>query len=224
MLKGQLWATSDANLVNQAMTQGYKVIYLGDPVSLTPDLKEKFVMATSLTPDYETLSLMVDGNIEGFVNMYLASLNSKVAMEMLSAILACLYKGINVIFYLPQEASSLDYAQYLLQFIEYNFGIITQTKNTQFNVNPSYFGRIIELLYLNNLVSAQEFLVNSKDLDNMTLRKLVVELHPMVKDPTDLKQIIAWFSNYKDELLKSNKPLINGIQYAGKESDYACFS
>ena len=56
----------------------------------------------------------------------------------------------------------------------------------------------------------------------MTIRKLVVDLRPVVDNPTDLQQIINWFSRYKDELIKTGRPLINGIQYAGKDNDYVC--
>lgn len=223
MLKGQLWATSDINLVNEALIRGIKVIYLGDPVSVDPAYREKFVIATALVPDYATMSLQVDGNLDGFIQMYMASLNSKAAMEMMSVILMCLYKGISIVFYLPPEASGLNYVQYLLQYIEYNYGITTQTRTTQFMFNPDYYGRIVELLYLSNLIPAQEFLINSTSLDDITIRKLITEIHPVIQDPTDLKQIITWFSNYKDELIKSNQPLINGIQYAGKDEDYGCF-
>ena len=223
MIKGQLWATSDINLVNQALMQGFKVVYLGDPISIDPAYKEKFVVATSLVPDYQTMALQVDGNIDGFIQMYMSSLNSKAAMEMMSVILVCLYKGINILFYLPPEASGLNYVQYLLQYIEFNFGITTQTKTSQFMFNHEFTGRIIELLYLNELVTAQEFLINSNSLDDMTIRKLVTDLHPVVNDPTKLNQIITWMSNYKDELIKAGMPLINGIQYAGKVEDYGCY-
>ena len=222
MLRGQLWATTDINLVNQALTQGFKVIYLGDPISIDPAYKERFVVATAFTPDYQTLSLQVDGNEQGFVQMYTASLNSRAAMEMMAVILACLYRGTSIMFYLPIEATGLNFVQYLLHFIEYNYGIQTQTKSTQFGYNPTFNSKIIELLYLNNLVSAQEFLISTEKIDELSLRKLVDELHPMVKDPRNLDEIIKWFSNYKDQLISSNKPLINGIQYAGETGDYAC--
>lgn len=222
MLKGQLWATSDINLVNQAMMQGFKVIYLGDPISLDPMYKERFVVSTALTPDYQTMSLMIDGNVDGFVQMYIMSLNTPSAMEMFSAIFACLYRGNNVIFFLPPEASGLNFVQYLLQFIEYNFGITTQTNTTQFMFNPEFAGRIIEFLYLSNLVSAQEYLINATSMNKSAVEKLVNELRPVVKDPTDLNQILDWFRNYKKQLIETNKPLINGIQYAGEVSDYKC--
>ena len=222
MLKGQLWATSDVNLVNQAMMQGFKVIYLGDPISLDPVTKEKFVVSTALTPDYQTMSLLVDGNVDGFIQMYIMSLNTPSAMEMFSAIFACLYRGSNVLFFVPQEASGLDFIIYLLQFIEYNFGITAQTQTTRFSFNPEFAGRIIELLYLSNLASAQEYLVNSTSVNESAIRKLVVDLRPVVQDPTNLEQILAWFRNYKNQLIESNKPLINGIQYAGEVSDYKC--
>lgn len=222
MLKGQLWATSDINLVNQAIIQGFKVIYLGDPISIDPNYKDKFVVATSLVPDYQTMAMQVDGNLDGFIQLYMASLNSKAAMEMMSVILVCLYKGTNIIFYLPPEASGLNFVQYLLQYIEFNFGVTTQTKTSQFMFNPEFTGRVIELLYLNNLVTPQEFLINSTSLDEFSIKKLVADLHPVVQDPTDFNSIMSWFSRYKDELVKSNIPLINGIQYAGEVSDYGC--
>lgn len=223
MLKGQLWATSDINLVNQAMMQGFKVIYLGDPLTIDPVYKERFVISTALTPDYQTLSLLVDGNIDGFVQMYMLALNSASAMEMFSAIFACLYRGSSVIFYLPPEASGLNFVPYLLQFIEYNFGVTTQTSTTQFSFNPDFAtGRIIEFLYLNNLVSAQEYLFHASGISQNTIRKLVNDLRPVVQDPTNLDQVLNWFRNYKKQLIDANKPLINGIQYAGEVSDYKC--
>lgn len=223
MLKAQLWATSDINIVNQGLAHGFKVIYLGDPISIDPMYKDIFVVSTALVPDYNLLSLMVDGNPQAFIEMYTMSLNSRPAMEMMSVILTCLYRGTNIMFYLPPEAAGLDFAQYLLQFIQYNYGITTKTRTTEFMFDPSFKGRIIELLYLNNLVDYTEFLINSETLDKPTLKKLVSELHPMVEDPTDINQIIAWFSDYKDALIKANKPLINGVQYAGEVSDYACY-
>lgn len=223
MLKGQLWATSDINLVNQAMMQGFKVIYLGDPISITdPYHREQFVVSSALTPDYQTLSLLIDGNVDAFIQSYIYALNSQPAMEMFSVIFACLYRGTNIIFYLPPDSASLNFVQYLLQFIQLNFGVTTQTETTQYGFNPEFMERMIEFLYLSNLVPAQEYLVNSSQVSAASIRKLVVDLRPVVADPTDLQQILNWFRNYKNQLLSSNKPLINGIQYAGEVSDYKC--
>lgn len=222
MLKAQLWATSDINLVNQALMQGFKIIYLGDPLSIDPMYKDKFVVSSALVPDYNILSLQIDGNMQAFIDAYIYSLNSKAATEMLSVIFTCLYKGMNIMFFLPPESSGLHFVEYLLQFIYFNYGITTQTKTSDFSFDEKYFDKIMELLYLNNLIDYNEFLLKSNKLDKLSLMKLVDELHPMVQDPTDLNQIIAWFSNFKDELIKANKPLINGIQYAGNVGDYAC--
>ena len=221
MLKAQLWATKDINLVNQALMQGFKVIYLGDPISIDPAYKDIFVLASSFVPDYQMMALQIEGNEQAFAQMYYSSLNSQPAIEMMSLILVCLYRGTGVMFYLPPEASGLNYIQYLLEFIKYNYGIETQTKSTHFDFDINFSNKIIALLYLNNLVTAQEFLLTSGALDEMTLRKLVTELHPMVKDPKDINHILQWFNNYKDAMIKANKPLINGIQYDGEVSDYA---
>lgn len=220
---GQLWATSELEMAIQSAQQGFRVIYLGDYMSLDPMYKDAFIVATSLVPDYQTLACKVDGDEKSFVGMYLASLNSKAAMEMMSAILACLYKGTSIMFYIPKEALSLGYISNLLEYIRLNWGIQTQTKSTQFSFDITFMPRIMELLYLNNLATAQEFLIHSETLNELTLRKLVDDLHPMVKDPRNLDQIIAWFSNYKDKLIAAQAPLINGIQYAGEVSDYGCY-
>ena len=222
LLNGKLFATSDVNFVQQALMSGSRVIYLGDPISIDPALKDHVVISTPLTPDYQTLSLFVDGNIDGFTNMYISSLNSKAAIEIFAVIFVCLYKGINIVLFVPPEASGLNFIEYLLGFIQVHYGITTQTTSTMFNFDQSFSTRIAELMYLENLINCQEFLVNSETLDQVTLKKLVNELHPMVKDPTDINQIVKWFSNYKDQLL-SNMNLVNGIQYAGEVSDYACY-
>lgn len=223
VLRGQLWATSDINLVNQALYQGVKVIYLGDPISIAPEYRDKFVISSVLVPDYLMMSALVDGDQQKFEQMYLSCLASNPATEMISVILACLYKGTNIMFYLPQEASGLNFIQYLLQFIEYNYGIVTQTKTTTFGFKQEFSRKVIELLYLNNFVSPQEFLVNTETVDDAALRKLVGDVHPMVKNPRDLNEIIQWFNNYRDQLLNSDKPLVNGVQYAGEVGDYACY-
>ena len=214
MLKGQLWATTDINLVNHGLTNGFKIVFLGDPISLDPLYKDVFVLASSLTPDYNTMALKVDGDERGFAQMYTASLNTKAAVEMLAVIFVCLYKGTNIMFYVPQEANGLDYIQYLLAFINKNYGIQTQTKSTQFGFDVNYLPRIIELMYLHNLITPQEFLVNMPSLDDLAIRKLVDDLHPMVNNPTDINEIVAWFSNYKDALTSTgNMNLINGVMY-----------
>lgn len=222
MLKGQLWATSDMNLVGRALSNGFKAIYLGDPLSVNPAFKDKFVYGTALIPDYQAMEAKVDGNEELFFHMYISSLKSGPATEMMSVILACLFKGTSIILYLPPDASSLNFAEYLLQFIQLTYGITTQTQSTQFAFNIERKDMVMELLYLNNLASPQEYLINSGTVSDNTLRKLVQDLHPMVENPRNLDDILKWFSNYKDKLIYENRPLINGVQYAGETGDYVC--
>lgn len=221
MLTAQLWATSDINVARQSANQGFKVIFLGDPISIEPIDKDVFVVATALTPDYNTMSALIDGDENMFAGMYAASLNTKPAVDMFALIFACLFKGVGIMFYIPPEAISMNFVNYLLKFIEVNYGITTQTKSTMYSFNPAFSSRIIELLYLSDLVTAQEFLVNSENIDDITLRKLVTELHPMVEDPRDISQIVGWFSAYKDNLVNSKAPLVNGVQFAGEVSEYA---
>lgn len=223
MLAGQLWATSDLNMAMQCAANGFRIIYLGDSLSIEPQHKNMFIAASSLVPGYEILSYQIDGNMDAFINSYVDSLNTPPAVEMMSIILACLYKGTNIVFYVPQDALGLNYVQYLLQFINFNYGITTQTKNTQYSFNPAFMGRILELLYLHQLIDNAEFLMASNTLDEITLRRLVSEYRPNLEDPKDVQSIIKWFSNLKDSMIKENKPLINGIQYAGDEEDYGCF-
>ena len=223
MLKGQLWATSDINEVMLAIQNGFKAIYLGDPVSANPVIKENFVFGTSLTPDNEAMAMKIDGNDYAFLQMYFSSLHSAPATELISVILACLFKGTNIMLFLPPEAKDLNFIEYLLQFIQINYGVMTRTKSTQFGFDMKFKDKVLELLYLNSLINAQEFLVKSDNVNDNILKKLVVELRPMVENPRDLDQILQWFSNYKDQLISANKPLINGVQYAGETGDYVCY-
>ena len=222
MLKGILMATSDINVVNQSLNQGFRVIYLGDPISIQPEYRDVFTLASSLIPDYTAMSLYIDGNEQGFLNVYLASLNSRPAVEMLSVIFACLHKGFNVLFYVPEDAKGLNYIQYLLEFIRINYGIQTLTQSTEYYFDNNFRDRMISLLYLGNFVTPQEFLITCGNVDDITIRKLIMDLQPVVSDPTNMEEIVVWLKNFKNELLNSDKPLINGIQLAMEGNDNKC--
>jgi len=222
-LKGVLFATSNINLIDRALLNGDRVIYVGDPISAPEQYKDRIIISSILTPDYQTLSLLVDGNENGFIQMYTASLMSRSATEMFSVIMGALYYGVNVVFYFPQEASGLNYHQTLLEFIWYNYGIQTQTKSTNFSFNTQFSDRILELLYLNNIINSREFLLSTDSIDDSSMRKLVNDIRPCVDNCGDINMLVKWFSNYKNNLLSSDKPLINGIQYAGEMGDYACY-
>ncbi len=211
MINGKMIGTKDPYMVTQLLQSGCKVIYVGDPQSITPQERDAYVVASYLVPDYAALSAHIDGDERKFVQLYYAALSSKPAMEMFSAIIACLHSGFNVVFYVPQTEESLNFIGYLLKFIEYNFGIQTETKSTPFAFNPAFTDKCIELLYLNNLVTYQEFLQITNNLDDISIDKLILEANPPEDVRGSKETLIKWFSQLKDMLTGT---LIKGMSYS----------
>lgn len=210
MINGRVFATKDQAYAMQCLNQGFKVIYVGDVQSITPQERDAYVVASYLVPDYAALSAHIDGNEQEFVRLYYLGLSSKPAMEMFAAIIACLYKGYNVVFYIPQSEETLDFIEYLLKFIEFNFGIMTQTRTTPFAFNQEFIDKDIELLYLTNLVTYQEFLQITHNLDDVTIDKLIQEVNPPEELRNDREKLVKWFSNLKDSLCGN---LVKGMMY-----------
>lgn len=212
MIKNMIMGTKDPNVVNDALQQGFKVIFVGDSSAVPKEVLDKFVVASSFVPDYNALAMHVDGNERGFVQAYFASLASKAATEMFSAIIACLHNGYGIVIYMPEAEDGLDYIGYLFKFLEYNYGIQTATKSTAFMYNPKFNDRNITLLYLNNLVDYTEFLRYICNLDDTTIEKLKSEVPGIPQNiMNNTPELVKFFSALKDQLTMTRGMIYEGV-------------
>lgn len=212
MIKNMMIGTKDINVVNEALQNGFKVIFVGDSTVMPKEALERYVVASSFVPDYNALSMHIDGNERGFVQAYFAALASKAATEMFSAVIACLHNGYGICIYMPETEDSLDYIGYLFKFMEYNYGIQAATKTTPFMYNPKFNDRNITLLYLNNLVDYSEFLRHVCNLDDTTIEKLKSEVPGIPSNiMNNTAELVKYFSNLKDQLTMARGMIYEGV-------------
>lgn len=172
MLNAKLMATSDLEVALNTKAQApdnVQILYVGDPIS-KPNIDA--VNAVPFCPDYNVLALYVDGAIDRYRAAYLQYIESPIAGELFASILYALKTGTHVILYFPKETVELNYPEYLLSYICSVYGIVAQTNSTQFQYNEMFNSSNYRAMYIFNLITAAEFILNVEEVDDMVIMKL----------------------------------------------------
>ncbi|MDE6946223.1 MAG: hypothetical protein K2P14_03450 [Anaeroplasmataceae bacterium] len=203
---GQIFATSDMGVVDTAARTGYKLIYIGDQLEMPQGYK--FVNAIMLTPDYKTMSAIIEGNQERVAQNYYASLQTPQAEELFAIIIGALRSNSQIMMYFPNETLQLKYPYLLLEHMLNKYGIRVGDSGNPFVYNPAYDASNFRLLYLYNLVTWQEFILNTEDLDDFTIAKLKQELCQQFNIPANISNIdmVNEIQKIKDKLINDMKP------------------
>lgn len=203
---GQIFATSDMGVVDTAARTGYKLIYVGDQLEMPQGYK--FVNAIMFTPDYKTMSAIIEGNQQRVAENYYASLQTPQAEELFAIIIGALRSNSQIMIYFPNETLQLKYPYLLLEHMLNKYGIRVGDNNNPFAYNPSYDMSNFRLLYLYNLVTWQEFILNTEDLDDFTIAKLKQELCQQFNIPVNISNIdmVNEIQKIKDKLINDMKP------------------
>ena len=72
----------------------------------------------------------------------------------------------------------------------------------------------MSLLYLNNLLTPQEYLyVYPIDIriDPQVLQKLVIELMPPIRNPMDMNEVEQYFNMFRSTLRQTNKIMVDPL-------------
>jgi len=184
MFKGTLFITTDVNILQQ-LVYNNKVIIIGEPDPAMINALNA-VVGSILLPPYLAMMAQMDGNINEFYNQYYLHLYTKEPQEFIATILKALTLGKNIVMYCTEDEFKLC-GQFLLQFLQKDFGIVVGTQNNQFYFDPAYTPTVTTLLYINDLVTADELFMLYPDtipINDIILPKLVQELHPVVDEQT----------------------------------------
>lgn len=159
MLSGTIYITSD---IQMAMTLGndpaYSVVGLVDHRDALQGING--IVCGDLLPSYEAISAELDGNLPASAAIYFNNLNEK--MSTLSLIIFSMYKGKNIILFLPEDESmNLNFANVFIQFFLQAFGIVIGTPNVPFGYNSNYDYILLTYFYLYGYLSMDEFIVLS---------------------------------------------------------------
>ena len=186
LLKGTIYITEDMNIINSIPYNGNTKIVSLDEDNILPE-SNHILVGTCLLPPIEAKIAEVDGNQSLYDTIYSNHLLMPFQQQFISALLAYLYKGGNLILFLPElgynnEKEMFVYEMFKLYGI--HIGIIGE-QNPQ--VANCYYDETCIPMWLNSIysvsaISPYEFLL-MYPLDailnnNVIIRKLVKELNP----------------------------------------------
>ena len=211
IFRGILSITPDINTAMSASISGWKVLYLGDPIEEKNIIDQYgFIIAMPLVPDYKILEKFIDGYQDEFDLEYSDQLGNPDTMSFFASILAALHQGINIVMYFPRSVIDLRYPAVLVQYIQQQFGIIGATTENQYMYNDSYDSANILLLYINNLVTHIDFLLNyNREMNADLIDRLCMQIGLRIMNYNDYDEKMRAIMEYKNTLI--------GIASTGRE-------
>lgn len=205
MLKGQIYITNDKNVVLN-MINNFTIVIIGER-------DEQLVsqaganMASILAPDYRSLALELDGNIDAFIVSYTSHLAEPECVSYISNMIEHLYRGGNILLYLNKDESEMMYSKIFIQYMRDVYGIYIGMSDTEpFFYDINYNVAICNLLYLHENITVEEFFINyppSIEIHDSVIMKLAYEINPYIDDP-NLENYKRYFYNYKESIKKNN--------------------
>lgn len=204
MMNGTLNIITDPQLIMQSTVGSPNIKVL--VISGNMNESDQFIQATNaslvsvLLPPPSASMMEMDGNIQGYLESYYEYLNSGHAFMFVCVILRAIYNDINVVLYTTPEESQLSFMSVIAQFFQNQFGITIGTIDQPYQFNPNYFSMILEIMYLNNMMTADELLYsypeNIQMQNQYLLTKLYSDIIPYIgtNNPT-MEQISAYFNN-----------------------------
>lgn len=157
-LPGQLIAVYEEKMALDSVNHGCNVIFIGDPVGMV-QFQDIFISGAAFIPKVEAMQMLVNGNRNGFVELYNMQLyNDPIVREFLDTIVCALYQGKTIVLYIPEIAFGFAYHEILFQYISNVYGLYVQKdKHLPYYQKFGYitvidalynFNQIDEVLYL----------------------------------------------------------------------------
>lgn len=186
ILKGTMFITDNLDYLYNMPLNGVKIISLDEDDVLSMDSKD-IIGGTCLLPPMEAKIAEADGNEQMYDTYYSNHLLMPFQQQFISALLSFLYKGGNLIFFLP----SIGYDNTLKKLTEHLFRIYGVHPGLIGDPNPQiancYYDAScipiwLNMIYSANVISAYEYLY-MYPLDAMITNQAVVNLLMMELQP-----------------------------------------
>lgn len=206
LITGQIIATADLFVIDEAARSGFKLLYVGDVLE-TPK-QWNFINAIGFVPDYQCMSAIIEGDDNRFALSYIQNLKNPMAEELFAIILAALCKGTGIMLYFPEDTLQLKYPYLLMQYMQDNYGLIVGDKSNPFSYNQVFDSSNTRLMYLYKLVDWKTYILNVDEADPMILMRLREDLCPLYSIPINISDVdmINEVTRIKSELI--NPPII----------------
>lgn len=222
MIPVNAWVIQSKEEADSILLSGGKIVILSEDVPdylNNPYLGTSSLMANCLLPNYEAVSYYIEGDKQNFTRVYNEMLmypeNTVYFITMISAMI----NGIPLGFVFgTEEIEQVALIDFLNHFAA-NYGVHIG-HNMQIGYEPpspgwmdrNYSANNMCLLYMNNLLTAQEFLYVyplEVQITPVVLQKLQMETRPVVADPTNINEVASYFDSTRKMIKKANKVLID---------------
>lgn len=222
-MNSTIFLTSDERIMYQnALNPSVKLVLIGSRDQNSPQI-QSMVSATTLTPPYDALEQILDGDVNIGYSMYYNDLLSHKSRKTISVLLTCLLKGFNVILYIRQHEREL-FCHVLESFLANELGIIVGTENRPFSKDMNKKWIIDSWMYEFEYLDAQTFLSTfpkGYQIPDNCLERLMNEFNPYLPNAT-IDDVRLYFYNLKESILANNNQyLVNPfINRMGETNDY----
>lgn len=200
MFKGDIFITDDIQLAtNLSYDQRYRVFALMDNYETVFGQNSRVIGMPFLLPPYTALEEENMGNLQNFYNLYYQHLASDEADNYIVTLLTGLYRGFNILFYVPADESDMEYSRALLKYIQDIFGLTIGSKenpNSGFNMA---FEDIIRIkMYFYGNIPAMDLVENIKNkiMDPILCDRMCHELG-ISSDGDPIAAIDRYITNYR---------------------------
>ena len=158
-ITGSISIFLEPELVKQYHDLGFRVLCLSDDSSAIAGMQNA-MMCSILLPPYDAMAALLDGDMNRFGSIYDEFLaTSYEANTLISIILAALYKGVNMILYIPVAEYNLGFIGNTLNYIAYATGCFPGFGETmQFSYDMKYNDSNLIRLFDVGLLSYPELL------------------------------------------------------------------
>ena len=168
MFSAGIYITCDPQIVFNAQYVNQRVIAITESVPELSIFPPGLVnLGTILCPNVETMAAELDGEYEVSDMMYREYLTGLVQDQFIVLMLAAIYKGTNVLLYMPRdEYTGLTFKNVLLDHVFKMYGVVIGTPEVQFGFDPNFLPIILSKFYLYDYISLDEFVNLVVDMIN----------------------------------------------------------
>lgn len=214
MLKGTMFITDNIDVLYNTNLSNTKIINL-DEDGVLGESKD-IIGGTCLLPPMEAKIAEADGNEQMYDTIYSNHLLLPHQLEFISALIAFLYKGGNLLLFLP-ELGYNHTTEKLIEHLYVNYGLhpgLIGSQNPNY-VNCFYDERCIpmwlNLIYTNNIISPYEYLyqypIDAPITNNQIKMLLIEQVNPYGKTIQDRWNYIERFR----KLVRKNPKVVPAI-------------
>lgn len=210
---GQIYITDNLDVVYNSPLQTTRIISMDEDNIIDPNIALK---GTCLLPPMEAKMAEIDGNEQQYNFIYDQYLRFGAPKVYISALLAAIYKGWNVMIFLPdigEDYTCIKFVNFVYFIYGIHIGIIgaRDPKDNSWYYDTKYLPIWLGMLYMSDVISPYEFLyqypLEAPLNDDNIMGKLINDIKPYADNWYGQREYIIGFH----KRIHGNPYLVNPI-------------